>query len=62
MEPLQFQGLLNHQENEQVQKLISDQRKVECVSTAVVQLHLVKNDKWNCLITGVACLVKASIL
>ena len=54
--------VLNRQDNEKVKKLISDQRRVESVSTAVVQLHLVENEKWNCRITGVACLVKVSVL
>ena len=51
-------GLLSPQENQKVCNLLPD--KVQSVSTAVVQLYITQNTRWQYILTGVACLVKAS--
>ena len=51
-------GLLSPQENQKVCKLLAE--KVQSVSTAVVQLYVTQNTRWQYFLTGVACLVKAS--
>ena len=51
-------GLLSPQENQKVCNLLPE--KVQSISTAVVQLYLTQNSRWEYILTGVACLVKAS--
>ena len=51
-------GLLSPQENQKLCNLLPE--KVQSVSTAVVQLYVTKNTRWQYIVTGVACLVKAS--
>jgi hypothetical protein len=51
-------GLLSPQENQKVCNLLPD--KVQSVSTAVVQFYIAQNTRWQYILTGVACLVKAS--
>ena len=51
-------GLLSPQENQKLCNMLPD--KVQSVSTAVVQLYVTQNSTWQYIVTGVACLVKAS--